>query len=83
MVMATHLSVLFVASEQHVRRGLQGKVTHRILLDDAREGCIGLALMRWGRGGGVLYARESERFARVKKNGGKTSDRGGGSLNHS
>ena len=58
--MATHLSVLFVASEQHVRRGLQGKVTHRILLDDAREGCIGLALMGWGRGGGVLDARESE-----------------------
>ena len=58
---STHLSVLFVAPEQHVRRGLQGKITHRILLDDAREGFVGLALMRWGRGGGGVLKRTQVR----------------------
>ncbi len=65
-MMATHLSVLFVASEQHVRRGLEGKVTHRILFDDAREGCICLALMVGLRLGGVLRPeRVSKTVARV------------------
>ena len=53
---STHLSVLFVSSEQHIGRGLEGKVTHRILFDNARERCIILALMVWRRGG-VLDAR--------------------------
>ncbi len=65
-MMATHLSVLFVASEQHVGRGLEGKVTHRILFDDAREGCICLALMVGLRLGGVLRReRVSKTLARV------------------
>jgi hypothetical protein len=44
----THLSVLFVASEQHIGRRLEGKVTHFILLDNRGERCIvTLRRLRW------------------------------------
>jgi hypothetical protein len=44
-----HLSVLLIAPVQHIGRRLEGKVAHRILIDDGGWGHVGFALRR-GRG---------------------------------
>lgn len=41
-----HLSVLFVASEQHIGRCLEGKFTNGIPVDDGGMWCVGLSLGR-------------------------------------
>jgi hypothetical protein len=41
-----HLSVLFVASEQHIRRRLEGKVAHLVLVDNGGRWHVGFALRR-------------------------------------
>lgn len=43
-----YLSVLFVASEQHIGRRLEGKFTNGIPVDNGGVWCVGLTL----RGGG-------------------------------
>ena len=52
-----HLSVLFIASVQHVGSRLEGNVAYRILLDDIGRGLVGYAR----RGGrlGRLHIRVS------------------------
>jgi len=75
----THLSVLFIASEQHIGGRLEGKGTYLILVDDGRWGDVRFALR--GRRWGGLRIKVSD-ASRENKNE-ATSDRGGGSLNHS
>jgi hypothetical protein len=75
----THLSVLFIASEQHVGRRLEGKGTILILADDGRWGDVRLALRRWRWGGLRIKVSDASRGHKNEA----TSDRGGGSLNHS
>ena len=43
----THLSVLFIASEQHVGRRPEGKGTRIILVDDGGFGDVRFALRGW------------------------------------
>ena len=45
-----HLSVLLIASVQHVGRRLEGKVAHRILIDNGGCGHVGFALRRGRKG---------------------------------
>ena len=50
MVAYTHLSVLFIASVQHVGCRLEGKITHLVLLDNGGGWYVRIALrrLRWG-----------------------------------
>jgi hypothetical protein len=74
-----HLSVLFIASEQHIGRRPEGKGTHIILVDDGGFGDIRFALR--GRRWGGLRIKVSDASREHKS--GATSVRCGGSLNHS
>jgi hypothetical protein len=47
----THLSVLFIAPEQHVGCRLEGKMTHLVLLDNGVGWYVRVALRRWRWGG--------------------------------
>ena len=73
-----HLSVLFVAPEQYIRRRLESKVTHVVPVDDSGRRDVRFALSGLG---GRLHICVSNTQGNVRKV--ITSGRAGGSLNHS
>lgn len=71
MVAYTHLSVLFIASVQHVGCRLEGKITYLVLLYDGGGWYVRLALRRW-RWGGLhtdvsTYIKEHENKANLSR----------------
>jgi hypothetical protein len=73
-----HLSVLFVAPKQYIRRRLESKVTYVIPVDDSGRWDVGFALRCLDS---RLHMCVSITLGRRKK--WLTSGRAGGSLNHS